>query len=392
MTPTDITPAEVFPPGEFIREELDARGWSQADLAAILGRPPRLISELVAGKRAVSPETAKGLAQAFGTSAELWMNLESGYRLSKVRGTSNDVGRRARLYDKVPVKDLVRRGWIRHSANVEVLEQQVLEFLAVKSIDEAPSIRAAARKSMVAEPWTGAEVAWLMRVRQLAQSVKVAHPVGKSLDRLLVKLRPLLKSDSSVREVCGMLREAGIRLVVVEPLPQSKIDGACLWLGPREPVIALSFRYDRIDWFWFTLMHELGHVARGDGRTEGARLDVELVGETSSSRTERPEEELAADRFAADFLAHPKALDEFVVKLRGRCSHGDITEIAARLETHPGIVVGQLQHRTVIPFSHFRRWLVKVRETVVRATPTDGWGVHSVKRRELEGRAGSPPK
>lgn len=380
MTSTDTTPAEVFPPGEFIREELDARGWSQADLAAILGRPPRLISELVAGKRAVTPETAKGLAQAFGTSAELWMNLESAYRLSRVRGTNDDVGRRARLYDRVPVKDLVRRGWIRHSANVEVLERQVLEFLAVKTIDEEPSIRAAAKRTAVAEPWTGAQVAWLMRARQLAESVKVPRPIGKNVDEVLVKLRPLLESDSGVREVCGVLRDAGIRFVVVEHLPQSKVDGACLWLGAREPVVALSFRHDRIDWFWFTLMHELGHVARGDGRAEGARLDVELVGETSSSKAERPEEELAADRFAVDFLADPKAMDEFVVKLAGRCSNGDILEIATRLGIHPGIVIGELQHRTVIPLSHFRRWLVKVRDAVVQATPTDGWGVHSVKR------------
>jgi HTH-type transcriptional regulator/antitoxin HigA len=83
MTNTPIKPAEVFPPGEFIREELEARGWSQADLAERLGLPLRLISELVAGERAVTPETARGLAQAFESSPELWMNLESSRRLGK---------------------------------------------------------------------------------------------------------------------------------------------------------------------------------------------------------------------------------------------------------------------------------------------------------------------
>ena len=61
------TPAEVFPPGEFIKEEIEARGWSQVEFAEIIGRPPRLISELIGAKRAVTPETAKGLAAAFGT-------------------------------------------------------------------------------------------------------------------------------------------------------------------------------------------------------------------------------------------------------------------------------------------------------------------------------------
>ena len=87
-------PAEVFPPGEFLREELDAREWSQQALADILDRPPRLISELIAGKRAVTPETAKGLADAFGTSPDYWMNLESQYQLSKVKVPNDNVARR----------------------------------------------------------------------------------------------------------------------------------------------------------------------------------------------------------------------------------------------------------------------------------------------------------
>ena len=67
---------EAFPPGEYIREELDARGWTQLDLAEILGRPPQAINEVIAGKRSITPEMAKGLSAAFGTSAQLWMNLQ----------------------------------------------------------------------------------------------------------------------------------------------------------------------------------------------------------------------------------------------------------------------------------------------------------------------------
>ena len=72
-------PAEVFPPGEFLKDELEAREWTQQELAEIMGRPPRLINEIVHAKRAVTPETAIGLAMALGTSAEYWMNLESQY-------------------------------------------------------------------------------------------------------------------------------------------------------------------------------------------------------------------------------------------------------------------------------------------------------------------------
>lgn len=77
-------PAQVFPPGDFIREELDARGWSQADLARIVGRPAQAINMIVNGKKAITPQTAVELGEAFGTSAQLWLNLEASYRLSRV--------------------------------------------------------------------------------------------------------------------------------------------------------------------------------------------------------------------------------------------------------------------------------------------------------------------
>lgn len=82
---TDPTPAEVFPPGEFIREELEERGWTQEDFAAILGRPLRLVNEIIMAKRGITLETASELGAAFGTSPQFWMNLESMYRLSQVR-------------------------------------------------------------------------------------------------------------------------------------------------------------------------------------------------------------------------------------------------------------------------------------------------------------------
>ncbi len=94
---TDKTPAEVFPPGDFIREELEARGWTQDDLAQILGRPQRLVSEVVTGKRSITTETAKGLGDAFGTGAQFWMNLDSSYRLHQANQADDAVARRARI-------------------------------------------------------------------------------------------------------------------------------------------------------------------------------------------------------------------------------------------------------------------------------------------------------
>jgi HTH-type transcriptional regulator/antitoxin HigA len=74
---TDRVPAEVFPPGEFLRDELEARGWTQTEFARIIRRPLRLVNEIITGKRDISPDTAQALAAALGTSAQLWMNLET---------------------------------------------------------------------------------------------------------------------------------------------------------------------------------------------------------------------------------------------------------------------------------------------------------------------------
>jgi HTH-type transcriptional regulator/antitoxin HigA len=93
---TGFVPAEAFPPGDYIREELEARGKTRADLARVLGRPLQTGNQIVNGRKAITPQTAIELAQAFGTSPELWLNLESAYRLSLARRRADtSVARRA---------------------------------------------------------------------------------------------------------------------------------------------------------------------------------------------------------------------------------------------------------------------------------------------------------
>src|SRR5258708_39785253 len=106
---TDKLPAEVFPPGDRLKEELDDRGWTQADLAHILGRPARLVSEIITGKRAITPETAHGLGQAFDTGPDFWMNLETQYQLRRIPIANHAVARRTRIYGQFPVKGMQKR-------------------------------------------------------------------------------------------------------------------------------------------------------------------------------------------------------------------------------------------------------------------------------------------
>ena len=213
---TQRTPVEVFAPGEFIDEELEARGWSQVELAEVLGRPPRLISELVSGKRAITPETAKGLGAAFGTGPEFWMNLERDYRLSRAMHDDDGVERRAKLYTKAPVKEMCKRGWIEPSENVEVLEKRVHDFFQLSNIDDAPCLAHA----------TSSQWAWLCRIQQLAQAMSVPKYSKRTLIEALGKMEALLAAPEEAGRVPGILAECGVRFVVVEKLPQAEIDGA----------------------------------------------------------------------------------------------------------------------------------------------------------------------
>src|SRR3546814_19993381 len=106
------TAAEIFPPGEFLKDELEARGWSQTELAEIIGRPTRLITEIIAGKRTITPETAIQLGDSLGTGPEPWMNLESQNQHYQVRPTDGIAARRPRLTHPFTWTDLNKRSRI----------------------------------------------------------------------------------------------------------------------------------------------------------------------------------------------------------------------------------------------------------------------------------------
>lgn len=363
-------PAEVFPPGEFLREELEARDWSQQELADILDRPPRLISELITGKRAVTPETAKGLADAFGTSPNYWMNLESQYQLSKVKVPNDNVARKARLYGKFPVREMLRRGWVRASDNVEVLEQRLLEFFNIQSMDAVPQLCHSAKKTHAMEDTSRLQLAWLFRVRAMASLQLVPAYSEAKLIAALKKLKTLTLSPEEVRQAPRILAEAGVRLVFAEPLAGSKMDGACFWLANDKPVIGMTLRFDRIDNFWFVLRHETEHVLREDGKaTNEAVIDTD-VGE---SKDELPECERRANAAGADFCVSTAELENFIARAQPYFSEEKVLRFALRIKVHPGLVVGQLQRR-LGRHDFLRKHQVKVRALVLPSADVDGWG------------------
>ena len=169
----------------------------------------------------------------------------------------------------------------------------------------------------------------------------------------------------------------GIRFVVIEPLPRSRVDGEAFWISDDEPVVVVSLRYDRIDSFWHTLGHELSHIAHRDG----LEIDTDLVGDNRPSPAEVSAVELRADREAASLLIDASEIDDFILRVSPLYSRARVNQFANRIRIHPGIIVGQLQHRGELKYSMMRDALVKVRDTITAEAITDGWG-HIVQMEE----------
>ncbi len=359
------------PPGDLIKAELQRRGWTQADFAVIMNRDVATINEILNGKRHITAEIAVQLGIVLGTPAEDWLRRETSYRLSLIDRADPDVQRRARLYELAPLKDMEKRGWIKQSSQLDEIEREVCAFFHLSSLDDEPKIAVCTRQPFMASELTPAQRAWVFRAAQLASVLNVRRFTQSTFEKGLQEIRALADSVDKVHQVPRVLAELGVRLVVVEPLPKSHIDGAAFWIddqGEPSPVIVLSLRRDRIDAFWFTLAHEIMHIRFGDKRS----LDSDLVGEDRIPSTD--EIEARADREGARFLIPDDSLQSFIIRIRPFYSKVKISQFAQRMRVHPGIVNGQLQHQKEVPWKANREMLVEVRGLVTATAITDGWG------------------
>lgn len=365
----DRRPAEVFPPGEFLRDELDERGWSQLEFAEIIGRPVRVVNEIIAGKVQITPKTATELAAALGMSAQFWLNLETSYQLSRVSPPNERIAREAALRGRFPVREMIKRGWITASENYDVLEARILRFFDLTGLGDDISLSHAARRNTRKDRST-LLWAWVFRVKQIASAVQVGKYSQASLRATLPKLELLMTEPEEVRHVPRLLAECGVRLAVVEPMPGADIQGVCFWINDnKSPVIGLSLKYDRIDNFWFNLRHELEHVLRGDGKDDPV-MDINPF---DLDGTDDAVAENAANTAASDFCVPTKKMNDFIARLDPIFTESSLLGFSGIVHRHPGIVVGQI-HRKTNRFELFKKHIVKIRHTLTETAITDGYG------------------
>ncbi|WP_299620871.1 HigA family addiction module antitoxin [Pelagibius sp.] len=367
-------------PSVFIREELEARGWSQVDLAYILGISTQQLSPLLNGKRDISPDMAVALGDAFDVPGEFFANLQMLYDLNKAKKPDPGVRTRANWISTFPIREMIRRGWI-EDTEPDLLDLQMMRFFNTNSVQEIPFIGAgdvcghAAKKSAY-EEITPTQLVWLHRVRVIARTMDCPAYSRESLIRTLSDLRAHMNDKDDLPNLPHLLWKCGVRFVIVEPLDGSKIDGVCTWLD-GQPVIGISTRLNRMDNLCFVIRHEIEHVIREDGKqTTYSHVDVF---EPDRNLDELPEEERRADEAAAEFLIPQDKLASFMARKGKFISERDVLAFAARHHIHPSVVVGQIQYRRHLEgddraYSWLRKYLTGIRGYLQDWEYRDGWG------------------
>jgi HTH-type transcriptional regulator/antitoxin HigA len=358
MMTRERIPARVSPPGIIIQHEIDARGWTQKDLAEIINRPVQAINEIIKGTKQITPETAIELGAAFGSSPQMWLNLETNYRLWLASQKKDGTGivKRGRLYSLLPVREMQRRGWLGPVGSTAELECAICEFLAIENLDDEPKT-VNFRCSPGKEPDLPSKMAWVNRVKYLASRKKVGPFDAQRLEKQLPEILSLSTNVENIRNMPVLLSDLGIRFVIVPTLPKTYIDGAAFYVNDS-PTIALSLRYDRIDSFWFNICHEISHILYGHNESY---LDVNLYEVEASEESVSSKEEVEANEQAKNWLIDPTVYHAFINSVQGRYfSREAIEDFARSLKRHPGIILGRLQRDGYVPYRNLRQLLVKL--------------------------------
>lgn len=366
-----IEPKRVFPVVKHIQDALEARGWTQKDLAYVMGRSASQISNLMVGRVELSPKIAQELGVIFGGGGEYWLGLDSAYRLSQTDYVDRRVVLRSKIFG-YPIKEMQKRRWIAETREASELECELKHLFGTDELDDPLSMQrsgdelpfeASFKRTIKEAELNKPEKAWVARARQLATFYPVAPYNEARINQLQQELRRFAAKSQAVRRVPELLAKYGIRFVVVEPLKTVKIDGAAFWLDSKSPVIAMSLRFDSIGSFWFALMHEVDHIKHKD------RFSFDDLEKHQSDEMEK-----RANENAAESLVPRRELEAFIKTYSPRYSEARINNLATRLQIHPGIIVGQLQHRQEISYAAFRSMLTKVRHLAIDLAFTDGWG------------------
>lgn len=347
MPRNQYQPDYAVPPGRILAEHLDVRDMSQAEFARRCGRTPKLISEIIAGKAPVEPNTALQFEKVLGLAAYIWLGIEQDYRLHLARlAETKELEKSIAWARKFPIAELRKRGILSKSSKTAELVSQILAFFGVASVPayqkKFDKRQLAFRHSPAFKSSLEGLAAWIRLGELEAEQIDCGLYSEPRFREALFHIRQITAEPTtqSLIKVQRLCQESGVALVFVEGLKKAALSGAAWWLSPEKAVIQLSARYKTDDQFWFSLYHEAAHLLLHSRR--GFYLD-EKVGIGSI------EEESEANKWAADFLISPNDWNSFVAS--AQFSESDIQDFSKVQGIAQGIVVGRLQHENVVPWN-----------------------------------------
>lgn len=345
IAPAPYRPDVAIPPGETIREILESKSMTQAELANRMGRPTNKVNEVIQGKRQITADTALELELALGLSASFWINLEKNYQLNKARLSQDKrLEREAKKLPLFPVKEMCKRKWIEKRETQTEQAHEVLSFFGITTFAKLAQVKNLApawRKTRTKTACEYALAAWLQQGIRRSYSTEVAPFDPRGLRLHIPEIRSLTKreqiEDFEV-ELKGICAEHGVAVVLEPHLPKSYVSGAAYRVYDKT-VIQLSNRYKWADSFWFNFFHELGHVLLHLSKRNAKFVDER--GFTDESDVE----EVEANDFAKSTLIPDDDLDELLSLQYSRASV--VKRFADEIGIHEGIVVGRLHQEDI---------------------------------------------
>ncbi len=329
--------ARVFPtmlpnPIEAIKFRMEQASLKPADLTPYIGSRSR-VSEILSGKRQLTIDMVRSLSNGLGIPAEV---------LIKKPDMQEDLEYQYNSWDNRLFSEMKVRGYFgkvpKNFSKVDLLK----DFFSI--IGSPEQLVGMARKSNYrSSPLTDkhALAAWAARVLKKANKIKISkkYKHGAIDLKFMQKFAKLSVKDNSPILAQEYLKKYGIKLVIEPHFPKTYLDGSAILINKLNPVIGQTLRYDRLDNFWFTLMHELAHIAKHFDSGISLFYD-ELEGIKAINIDEKEQE---ADTLAEEALL-PRAKWE-VSAARIIPSSMAANSLAQEIGVHVAIIAGQIRHK-----------------------------------------------
>jgi HTH-type transcriptional regulator / antitoxin HigA len=323
-----------------IQFRMEQGGLSPRDLIPFMGSRAK-VSEVLSGKRPLTMQMARALHANLGIPADVLLQQPGGELPSALEGID---------WKRFPLAEMAKRGWIERQRDLKEHAEEIMQDL-IRRAGGKDALPAAlyrkndhARANAKTDPYALRAWCWEVLARANATQLPATYKPGTVTLEFLRKVARLSWSSDGPKRAQEFLAMHGIHLVCLEHLPRTHLDGAALQLRDGSPVIGLTLRYDRLDNFWFCLLHELSHIGRHmEVNTHNeAFIDDLTLRDVEGARRDLKEEE--ADQWAEEGLIPGDVWN--TSRVQDNPSPLAVMELAQRLEIHPAIVAGRVRYKT----------------------------------------------